>query len=77
LIDTTPGVLRDCRPVAYQMVAVSASLSDPLRERSRFVRTEDWTKGREFSSLRVPRRHSWARTLGISSVILSVPKNSS
>src|SRR3989442_3860028 len=36
----------------------------------------DWTKGREFSSLRVPRRHSWARTPGISSVIMSVSQNS-
>ena len=36
----------------------------------------DWTKGPEFSSLRVPRRHSWAKTPGISSVIMSVPTNS-
>jgi hypothetical protein len=35
-----------------------------------------WTKGREFSSLRVPRRHSWARTPGILSVIMSVSQNS-
>jgi hypothetical protein len=51
-------------------------LVPPERKRSPFVRIEDWTKGREFSSLRVRRRHSWARTPGISSVIMSLPKNS-
>ncbi len=36
---------------------------------------EGWTKGPEFDSLRVPRRHPWAMAPGASSVTTSVPKN--
>src|SRR5438128_1204124 len=68
---------RACQqPEAYSRWTVRTLARDLNRERSRFVRTGNWTKERKFSSLRVPRRHPWVKTPGISSVTEWAPKNS-
>ena len=46
------------------------------REHSRFVRKKDWTKGFDFSSVRVPRRHTWVMVGGTSSGTTWVRPNS-
>jgi hypothetical protein len=78
-VDTTPLVaaLHELRPLEIRQVRRSPDegLFNGLlaqyhylgyREHSRFVRKK-WTKGWEFRSVRVRRRHPWANARGISS----------
>ena len=65
------------------VVPVHHHLIGPIRPTRRHTATgafpicseEGWTKGPDFDSLRVPRRHPWALTHGISRVTGSAAKN--